>query len=74
MGLYKKHALALHEENQILKKEIQYLKRLNNEYEHKIRTDEDALREVTKKLVFYKNKVKSSNRKTVTKSAQIIKE
>jgi hypothetical protein len=45
-----------------LKKEIKYLKRLNNEYELKIKTDGDALKQMGIKLMSYKEKNKSIQR------------
>jgi hypothetical protein len=45
-----------------LKKEIKYLKRLNNEYELKIKTDGDALKQMGIKLMSYKEKKKSIQR------------
>ncbi len=45
-----------------MKKEIKYLKRLNNEYELKIKTDGDALKQMGIKLMSYKEKKKSIQR------------
>ena len=45
-----------------MKKEIKYLKRLNNEYELKIKTDGDALKQMGIKLMSYKEKNKSIQR------------
>jgi hypothetical protein len=45
-----------------LKKEIKYLKRLNNESELKIKTDGDALKQMGIKLMSYKEKNKSIQR------------